>query len=158
MNKTPTPCLRQALWVLLMSFVGLGCKDLEDVRPIYPDYAHIDFQNLDLAQVDRIVCSLPSTKILHKADICAKYSRDGLLALPLNAQSNQTTYQIYKQHGHRVDTLTLHYKRLLILISPQAGLQYMYTLSHLETTFSGYAIVRSALRHTFSKPDVEVYC
>ncbi|MEO1219253.1 MAG: DUF6452 family protein [Bacteroidota bacterium] len=158
MNKLSTPCLRQALWVLLMSFAGLGCKDLEDVRPTYPTHVHIDFQNLDLAQVDRIVCSLSGTKVLHKADIIAKYSRNGLLALPLNAQSDQTTYQIYKQHGHRVDTLTLHYKRLLALISPQAGLQYMYTLSHLETTFSGYAIVRSALKHTFPKPDVEVYC
>ena len=158
MNQSSTPYLRQALWMLLMSFVGVGCKDLEDVRPTYPAHVHIDFQNLDLSQVDRIVCSLPSTKILHKADICAKYSRDGLLTLPLNAQSNQTTYQIYKQHGHRVDTLTLHYKRLLTLISPQAGLQYIYMLSHLETTFSGYAIVRSTLKYTFSKPDVEVYC
>ena len=158
MNKASTSYLGQALWVLLIGFVAIGCKDLEDTRPTYPTDVRIDFQNLDLSQVNRIVCSLPSRQVLHQADIRARYSRDGLLVLPLNAQCNQTTYQIYKQHGHQVDTLTLHYKRLLSLIAPQAGLQYLYTLSHAETTFSGYAIVRSTLKYTFSKPDVEVYC
>ena len=143
-----------ALLILLMGTVTIGCKDLGDDRPTYPAYVRVRFKNFDLSQVDRI--SPAHQGPLDKAAIRKEYSQYEIVSLPLDHQHNRTTYRIYSQ-GHQVDTLTVHYKKLLTLISPQAGLQSLYTLSHVETTFSNYAILHRTLKRSFPEPDVEVY-
>lgn len=80
----------------------------------------------------------------------------GIVKLPLNPNSDTTTFRFYKE-GRLIGTLTFRYKSTIFLISPQWGASQYYVLTYIKTTFSSSMILNPNLKRRTEEPNVDIF-
>jgi len=145
-------CIIRNPWLILTIALGtaiIGCKDFEDCRTAYTSLVAVDFQKTADFKAIETLGGVTYSQV----------PKGSVLLLPLDPSADSTTFCFHSATpGARVDTLTIFYKRMLSLISPQCSVQQEYILDSLQTTFAGGTkiITYKLLRDKKGKADVQI--
>ncbi len=118
----------------------MGCRDLEDPRTPCTHKVRVKFVPQQEGQLKLRAITNQATGIGEK--LTASASQE--FALDTNADA--TTFVIEYGSDKRA-TLTLHYKRIASLISPQCGAQHAFVLTDAEINPGKATITEKQLLH-----------
>lgn len=167
-----------ALAVLLL-FIGLevaGCKDMEDCRSLYnSNYVIIEFKGIksltrDHADVELSTSGKQNLENFFPGDKWEKIIRNNLKdlkgkRLPLLLDDSHSVIKLFLYKtptDPQPDTITLHYQVKYSLLSPDCGIQEIYVITRVETSFESSTIVAPEAKITDpvtagnQKPHVEI--
>lgn len=151
-----------ALSALLLFIVleVIGCKDMEDCRSPYHNQVYIAFKGTKPLTIDHIDVeeSTGPKKLTNNIDI----KRESFTpTLPSN--KSVVKFLVYKTSTDtKPDTITLHYHVKHSLLSPNCGIQKVYVIERVETSFESSTILAPERKITNpdtagnDKPHVEI--
>lgn len=148
----------------LLLFIGLevaGCKDMEDCRSLYyTSQVYIAFKGTKSFSIDHIDVqeSTGTRTLITSINIKSEFFTP---TLPLDQQV--VKFFVYKTPTDpQPDTITLHYQVKYSLLSPDCGIQEIYVITRVETSFESSTIVAPEAKITDpvtagnQKPHVEI--
>jgi hypothetical protein len=154
-KKRLSDLLALSALLLFIALEMVGCKDMEDCRSLYDtDVVWIEFKGNNSLKVDHaeITSTSDGKKRLEdtlfnlddkKAILEALKNLKGKqLFFHLPPKDTSVTLLLYKTPSDtQTDTITLHYHAKHSLLSPDCGIQQVYVVESIETSFQSSTIL-----------------
>jgi hypothetical protein len=172
-KKRLSDLLALSALLLFIALEVIGCKDVEDCRSLYNTrLIYIAFKGARSLTIDHaeIESTIDGKKKLEDAvhpdkknDILAalKDLKNKQLFFLLPPKDTSITLLLYKTSADtQPDTITIHYHAEHSLLSPNCGIQQVYVVKSIETSFQSSTILvpegKVADYNKTDKPHVEI--
>jgi hypothetical protein len=175
-KKRLSDWLALAALLLFLALEVVGCKDMEDCRSLYhSDFVLIEFKGSSPLARDHVDVELPTGLRKNLEDMFAgswlkktipdnlKNLKEKRLPLSLDDQHRTIKLYLYKTPTDpQPDTITFHYYVKHALLSPNCGIQRVFVIEKVETSFGSSTIVAPGGKVTKldtagnNKPHVEI--
>ncbi len=144
-----------ALLAVVLLFTVTRCKDFEDCRTPYKSTITVKFTTPVSEKAKLAIDAIRGLE--SNQEFKGSKNEEATYVLPLDPHADSVVFVI--GHFPFTDTLTIHYERVVSLLSPQCGAQQEYVLKKVESTFTPQPKIFNHNLSIFngSGPDVEVY-